>query len=269
MATYLDRIIASHRARAEEDARDRAALEAAARSTGPARGFEAALRGRDHIAVIAEIKRASPSKGPLKPDLDPATMARAYERGGAVAVSVLTDVDFFRGSDSDLSAASAAVQVPVLRKDFTVSANDVLDTRVMGADAVLLIVAALSDGELEEFLALARSIGMDALVEVHDETEAERAVTAGATLIGVNQRDLFSFEVDTGRAVRVATSLPPQVCRIAESGIRDRRDVEHLAGAGFDAVLVGESLVRGPDPQAAVAELAGVPRTAGAGGPTR
>lgn len=269
MATYLDRIIASHRARAAEDARDRAGLDAAARSTGPARGFEAALRDGDHIAVIAEVKRASPSKGPLNPGLDPAAVARAYERGGAAAISVLTDVDFFSGSDSDLRSASAATRVPILRKDFTVSANDVLDARVMGADAVLLIVAALSDGELAEFLALARSIGMDALVEVHDEPEAERAITAGATLIGVNQRDLFTFEVDTDRAVRVAASLPPEVCRVAESGIRDRGDVERLAGAGFDAVLVGESLVRGPDPEAAVAGLAGVPRTAGARGPAR
>lgn len=269
MATYLDRIIASHRAHAAGDGRDLAALEAAARSVGPARGFEAALRAGDHLAVIAEVKRSSPSKGPLRADLDPASMAESYERGGAVALSVLTDSEFFDGSEADLRAARGAVGTPVLRKDFTVSKRDVLDARIMGADAVLLIVAGLSDGELTDFLALARSVGMDILVEVHDEAEASRAISAGATLVGVNQRDLHTFEVDTERAVRVAGSLGSGVCRVAESGIRGRDDVARLADAGFDAVLVGESVVRSADPSAAVARLAGVPRTAGAGGSAR
>ncbi|HVA76224.1 MAG TPA: indole-3-glycerol phosphate synthase TrpC [Acidimicrobiales bacterium] len=262
MATYLDRIIASHRATAADDTRDAVGLEAAARSAGAARGFESALRAGDRLAVIAEVKRASPSKGPLNPGLDPAAIARAYERGGATALSVLTDTDFFEGSEGDLRSARDATLLPVLRKDFTVSAHDVLDARVMGADAILLIVAALSDTELAEFLGLARSLGMDALVEVHDEAEASRALSAGATLVGVNQRDLFTFEVDTGRASRVGASLPREICRVAESGIRGRDDVARLADAGFDAVLVGESLVRSADPAAAVADLAGVARTA-------
>lgn len=260
MATYLDRIVEAHRASAAADRRDPAALADAALSAPPARGFEAGLRSGDHLAVIAEIKRASPSKGTLRPDLDPAGTARAYEEGGASALSVLTDREFFDGSEADLRAARAATRLPVLRKDFTVCANDVLDARIMGADAVLLIVAALSDAELAELMAVAASVGIDALVEVHDETEAARAVSAGATMVGVNQRDLFTFEVDTGRAVRVAASLPEDVCRVAESGISGPADAEILAGAGFDAVLVGESLVRSSEPAAAVSGMARVAR---------
>ena len=218
------------------------------------------MRSGTRIAVIAEVKRSSPSKGPLNPDLDPAELATAYEVGGASAISVLTDNAFFGGSESDLRAARGATSLPVLRKDFTVCARDVLDARIMGADAVLLIVAALSDQELTELLGLAGSVGLDALVEVHDEQEAARALSAGATTVGVNQRDLFTFEVDTGRAARVAGSLPSGVCRVAESGIRDRSDVSLLADAGFDAVLVGETFVRSTQPAAAVADLAGVDR---------
>ncbi|HET6914574.1 MAG TPA: indole-3-glycerol phosphate synthase TrpC [Acidimicrobiales bacterium] len=261
MSTYLDRILESHRERAAADSRDVAALEASAASAPPVRGFESALRAGPRVAVIAEVKRSSPSKGPLNPDLDPAALAAAYEGGGASAISVLTDTGYFGGSESDLRAARGATSLPVLRKDFTVCARDVLDARIMGADAVLLIVAALSDHELAELLGLARSLGLDALVEVHDEREASRALDAGATTVGVNQRDLFTFEVDTGRAARVAGSLPPDVCRVAESGIRDRSDVSLLAGAGFDAVLVGETFVRAAEPAAAVADLAGVERT--------
>ena len=262
MPTYLDRIVGAHRDRAAADRRDTAALEEAARSAPPVRGFEAALRSAERIAVVAEVKRSSPSKGPLNPDLDPATLASAYQDGGAAAVSVLTDTEFFGGSEDDLRSARAATALPVLRKDFTVCPADVLDARIMGADAVLLIVAALADEELGELLGLARSVGLDALVEVHDEREAARALEAGATMVGVNQRDLFTFEVDTGRAARVAGSLPEGVCRVAESGIRDRADVSVLAGAGFDAVLVGETFVRSAEPAAAVADLAGVDRPA-------
>lgn len=262
MATYLDRILEAHRASAAADTRDTSSLEAAARSAPPARGFEAGLRAGDRLAVIAEIKRASPSKGVLNPALDPGGIARAYEEGGASALSVLTDRDYFGGSEGDLRDARAATGLPVLRKDFTVSVNDVLDARIMGADAILLIVAALSDVELSEFISVAASVGLDALVEVHDEAEAERALSVGATLVGVNQRDLFTFEVDTGRAVRVAASLPEDICRVAESGIRGRADAELLAGAGFDAVLVGESLVRSAEPAEAVAAMARVARSA-------
>ncbi|HLT69162.1 MAG TPA: indole-3-glycerol phosphate synthase TrpC [Acidimicrobiales bacterium] len=255
MATYLDRILAAHRARAAADDRPVGDLVARARAEPPARGFAAALRAADGVGVIAEVKRRSPSKGDLAPDLDPAALARAYEAGGAACLSVLTDRDFFAGSPDDLRAARAAAALPVLRKDFTVSPADVCDARLMGADAVLLIVAALDDEELAELHRLALDLGLDALVEVHDEAELERALEVGATLVGVNQRDLVTFEVDHERAVRVARAMPAGVVRVAESGIRGPDDVAALADAGFDAVLVGESLVTAGDPGAAVAGL--------------
>jgi len=259
MATYLDRILAAHRAAAAADRRDLSQLAVEARDRGPAlgrpRGLAAALRAGDELAVIAEVKRASPSKGMLAPQLDPAATAIAYERGGAAALSVLTDAEFFSGSADDLVAARSAVGLPVLRKDFTVCPADVYDARCMGADAILLIAAALSSAELVELAGLAASLGLDALVEVHDEDEAERVLAGGATLIGVNQRDLVTFEVDTARAERVARVLPAGVVSVAESGIRDADDARRLADAGFDAVLVGESLVTSPDPAEAVRAL--------------
>jgi indole-3-glycerol phosphate synthase len=255
MPTYLDRILAAHRAAADDDDRDVALLAQQARAAGRGRGFAAALRTKGGMAVIAEVKRASPSLGVLAPGLDPARLAAAYQAGGAAALSVLTDAEFFAGSPQDLAAARAATALPVLRKDFTVGPADVLDTRCMGADAVLLIAAALSPRELSPLIELAASVGLDALVEVHDEDEAERVLEAGATLVGVNQRDLVTFEVDPERAVRVARMLPGEVTRVAESGIRDATDVRRLADAGFDAVLVGEALVRAADPAAALREL--------------
>jgi indole-3-glycerol phosphate synthase len=255
MATYLDRILDAHRAAAASDGRRVADLVEAAKAGPPARGFAAALRADRGIAVIAEVKRASPSRGPLAPGLDPAVTARGYAAGGAACVSVLTDWEFFSGSPADLVAARAACDVPVLRKDFTVGPADVCDARVMGADAVLLIVAALSPELLAELVDLAAAIGLDALVEVHDEAEAELALAAGATLVGVNQRDLVTFEVDTARAERVVKVLPDGVVRVAESGIRSHDDAARLAAAGFDAVLVGESLVTSSDPAAAVHAL--------------
>jgi indole-3-glycerol phosphate synthase len=207
------------------------------------------------IAVISEIKRRSPSKGDLAPGLDPVELAQQYERGGAVCLSVLTDVDFFGGSIEDLVAARAACTLPVLRKDFTVSARDVCDARIMGADCVLLIAAALDQAELESFLKLAHAIGFDALVEIHDEAELDRAVAAGADLIGVNQRDLVTFAVDTDRAVRMAPQMPTGVVRVAESGITGPADAAVLAGAGYHAVLVGEHLVTSGDPEGGVAAL--------------
>ncbi len=205
--------------------------------------------------MIAEIKRRSPSKGDLAVDLDPAALGREYESGGAAALSVLTDGPHFGGSPDDLAAARDAVAVPVLRKDFTVSAHDVCDARIMGADAVLLIVAALDDHELADFHALAVEVGLDVLVEVHDEPELERAVDVGAGLIGVNQRDLMTFEVDHERAVRVGRSMPNRTLRVAESGVRTVADAQALREAGFDAVLVGESLVTASDPRALVSDL--------------
>jgi indole-3-glycerol phosphate synthase len=256
MSTYLDKILAVHREAARADRRDLARLLVEAGSCGLVpRGFAAALRAGPALSVIAEIKRRSPSKGPLAPDLDPALLAKAYAGAGAACLSVLTDAEFFAGSAEDLAEARCAVDLPVLRKDFTVGPADVCDARLMGADAVLLIVAALTTAELAELLGTARRLGLDALVEVHDEAEADLALSAGAEVIGVNQRDLVTFEVDTQRAVRVARALPGHVLRVAESGVRDRDDVRRLADAGFDAVLVGEALVTAPDPGAALAAL--------------
>lgn len=254
-ATYLDKILAWHRDRAAADERNLGELIDRASLCGPARGFRAALAGGEHLAVIAEIKRRSPSKGDLRADLDPAQMARAYESGGATCLSVLTDEAHFSGSVDDLVAARAACSLPVLRKDFTVSVADVCDARLMGADCVLLIAAALHDQLLVDCLATARLVGIDALVEVHDEAEMTRALQFGADMIGVNQRDLITFTVDQERAVRMAGLFPDDVVSVAESGVRGRHDATVLRDAGYDAVLVGESLVTAADPTAALADL--------------
>lgn len=261
MATYLDAILDAHRSRAAQDARSTDALVELTVGLPPTRGFRSALAQGTELRVIAEIKRRSPSKGPLAIDLDPATLAAAYAAGGASCLSVLTDEDHFGGSADDLGAARAAVDLPVLRKDFTVSANDVCDARLMGADCVLLIAAALDDAELADFAALAFGIGLDVLVEVHDEAELDRAVAAlgedgpDAALFGVNQRDLVTFQVDQERAVRVAALMPEGSVRVAESGVRGHSDAEALAAAGYHAVLVGEHLVTSGDPAAALARL--------------
>jgi len=207
--------------------------------------------------VIAEIKRRSPSKGDLHAGLDPAALANRYAAGGAACLSVLTDADWFGGSAQDLAAARAATELPVLRKDFTVDARDVADARLIGADCVLLIAAALDDSELRDFCALAQEVGVDALVEIHDEAELERALAADAAMIGVNQRDLVTFEVDSERACRMAPLMPDSVVKVAESGVRDRRDVVLLVEAGYQAVLVGESLVTAADPAEQLASLRG------------
>ncbi|MFV2039663.1 MAG: indole-3-glycerol-phosphate synthase, partial [Acidimicrobiales bacterium] len=220
--TYLDAILDHHRRRATADQRDLPALIEHARALEPPRGFRSALFGSERLAVVSEIKRRSPSRGNLSVALGPARLARQYAQGGATCLSVLTDRTHFGGSADDLRVARNAVDLPVLRKDFTVALRDVCDTRLMGADCVLLIVAALDDAELRDFHALATELGLDALVEVHDESEIERALSAGATLIGVNQRDLVTFEVDQKRAVRVASSLPSAVLGVAGSGGRDR-----------------------------------------------
>ena len=260
MGTHLDRIVAAHRATAAADERSLDALVARAAEAPPVRGFAGALRAGSQLRVIAEIKRRSPSKGDLNPDLDPAAVAAAYESGGAACLSVLTDAQFFGGSPADLLAARAACSLPVLRKDFTVDARDVADARIMGADAVLLIVAALDDGELRTFLDLARSLTLDALVEVHDERELDRAIDAGAEVIGVNQRNLATFEVDRELAVKLAPRMPEGAVTVAESGIRGVDDARAVASAGYHAVLVGESVVTSGDQAAAVAALAEVDR---------
>ena len=253
--TYLDRIVEHHRARAAADPRPLDALVESARACVPPRGFARAISSTPHLAVIAEIKRRSPSKGDLNAGLDPAVMARTYQSGGASCLSVLTDEPHFGGSVADLQAARAACELPVIRKDFTVDARDVCDARIMGADCVLLIAAALSAGELSDFLEVARLVDIDALVEVHDEDELAVALGAGATLVGVNQRDLVTFRVDHARAVRMGSVIPDSVVKVAESGVRGREDALSLRAAGYHAVLVGEHLVTAPDPAAALTEL--------------
>jgi indole-3-glycerol phosphate synthase len=261
MATYLDQILQQHRAHAAVDDVLIEDLLDKARAQPAPRGFRAALAtaSERELAVIAEVKRRSPSKGDLAADLDPEALARAYKLGGAACLSVLTDAEWFGGSADDLRVARAAVGMPVLRKDFTVDPRDVARARIMGADAVLLIVAALDDNELTDFHAIAGELDLDCLVEVHDEAELERALRIGADLIGVNQRDLATFEVDTDRAVRVGASMPDGVIRVAESGITGPDDARRLADAGFHAVLVGELLVTAPAPSISVADLR-VPR---------
>jgi indole-3-glycerol phosphate synthase len=255
VATYLDSILAFHRERAARDTRVLSDLVAEAAKSDDARGFRRSLADSDHLAVIAEIKRRSPSKGDLNADLDPGLMARSYEEGGATCLSVLTDEPHFGGSATDLRSARHACSLPVLRKDFTVDTRDVCDARIMGADCVLLIAAALSESEMRDCLSVATDIGIDALVEVHDEVELDVAMRCGATLIGVNQRDLVTFEVDHERAVRMGQAIPSSVVSVAESGVRGREDAMSLRQAGYDAVLVGEHLVTAPDPVKALRDL--------------
>lgn len=256
MATYLDAILEYHRQRAAQDPRPLDELIAHAKEQPPSRGFTNSLRESPTLAVISEIKRRSPSKGDLNAELDAAALAQTYANSGAAALSVLTDEPHFGGSIDDLQSARNAVSIPVIRKDFTVAAIDVCDARIMGADCVLLIAAALSNGELNELSALAHELGLDALIEVHDEAELERALTHSASLlIGVNQRDLVTFSVDQDRAVRVGREIPSTHVRVAESGVRGRDDALALEAAGYDAVLVGEHLVTADDPSAALAAL--------------
>ncbi len=262
MTTVLDDILAAHRKAAEADDRPLDALIRGASATAPARPFRAELAGPG-FSVIAEVKRRSPSAGDLALDLRPAHLAKSYEAGGATALSVLTDAEFFGGTPADLTTARGACSLPVLRKDFTVSEADVCDARLMGADAVLLIVAALSDDELARFRALAADLGMAALVEVHTEEELDRALNAGADLIGVNRRNLRTFEVDSGLAERLAVRIPPGVVTVAESGVRDADDAADLAACGYNAVLVGETLVRSADPATMIRSLRGADRGPG------
>ncbi|MGH9046653.1 MAG: indole-3-glycerol phosphate synthase TrpC [Acidimicrobiales bacterium] len=256
---YLAEIVAAHRAAAAADGRDLDELVEQAMSVPPPTTFVGALTDAEGLSVIAEVKRRSPSRGDLAPDLDAAKVTAEYAAGGAACLSVLTDRVHFGGSAEDLAAAKRAAGLPVLRKDFTVAPADVCDARLMGADALLLIVAALSDGELRELASLAGRLGLDALVEVHDEAELDRALAVGARLVGVNQRDLETFEVDPVRAEKLAPSIPAGVVAVAESGIRGADGARRLAAAGYQAVLVGESLVTAGDRVAAVAGLRGHP----------
>jgi indole-3-glycerol phosphate synthase len=225
------------------------------RALPPAADFEGALRTPD-VSLIAEVKRASPSAGDIA-EVDAGTQAEAYQAAGAAAVSVLTEPRHFNGSLADLRAVRRRTTVPVLRKDFLVHPSQIIESRAEGADAVLLISAALSPAELEELRLAAEDLGMSALVEVHSERDLDRAMGSGARMIGVNARDLETLEVDTDAALALAERVPPDLLLVVESGIRTRRQVERAVRAGAHAVLVGESLMRAADPAAAVRELLG------------
>lgn len=254
--TVLDSILDGVRAdvAARESVVDFAAVKAAAAAAKPALDAAAALRA-DGIGVIAEVKRASPSKGELSTITDPASLARAYEEGGARVISVLTEERRFKGSLADLDAVRKAVGIPVLRKDFIVGPYQIHEARAHGADVILLIVAALDQNTLASLLDRTESLGMTALVEVHTEEEADRALEAGASVIGINARNLKTLEVDRDTFGRIAPGLPSRVVKIAESGVRGTADLLAYAGAGADAVLVGEGLVTSGDPRTAVKDL--------------
>jgi indole-3-glycerol phosphate synthase len=258
MAAILDRIVTATRARVAEARRgaDLRELERRAESYVP-RGFRRALaaKNREGVAVIAELKKASPSKGLIRSDFHPAELARELEAAGAAALSVLTDEEFFQGSLLNLREASGAVAIPCLRKDFIVDEFQLLEARANCADAVLLIVAALSAQELNSLAVEARHRGLDVLCEVHEGDELQRALDAGCDLVGVNTRDLRTFKVDLETAFALAARFPANVVRVAESGIHSSEDVSRLRGAGYDAFLVGESLMRAESPGKALREL--------------
>lgn len=233
------------------------ALAKRARAARPCRGFARALASADGVAIIAEMKRASPSKGALRSDFDPRGLARAYEEGGASAVSVLTDERYFGGRREHLTIARAAARLPILRKDFVLEDYQVYEARAFGADAVLLIAAILDDPALRRLLELAVGLGMDALVEVHTREELERAAQAGARLIGINNRDLRTFQVSLSTTLELAPHAPHDALLVSESGIRSHEDIVRVETAGVRAVLVGEVLMRAPDPRRALRELLG------------
>jgi indole-3-glycerol phosphate synthase len=254
--TVLDSILDGVRAdvAAREALLDFQAIKAAAAAAVSPLDARAALL-EDGIGVIAEVKRASPSKGELADIPDPASLAKAYEDGGARVISVLTEGRRFHGSLDDLDAVRATVNIPILRKDFVVGPYQIHEARAHGADVILLIVAALEQDVLASLIDRTESLGMTALVEVHTEEEADRALEAGASVIGVNARNLKTLEVDRDVFARIAPGLPTEVIRVAESGIRGTADLLAYAGAGADAVLVGEGLVTSGDPRASVSEL--------------
>jgi indole-3-glycerol phosphate synthase len=259
--TILDEILAVKRSEvaAARAGRSLADVEAAARAAGPVRGLLGALRRapRAPVRVIAEIKRASPSAGPIRPGADPAAIARDYARGGASALSVLTDRQFFDGELGFLARARAAVDLPLLRKDFVIDTYQIAEARAAGADGVLLIVAALAAAQLAELLAAARDHQLDALVEVHDLAEVDAALSAGARLLGVNHRDLRTFAVDMTLTAQIAPRVPADVVLVGESGIRTKDDIDALGRAGVHAVLVGEHLMRAASPGDALIALRG------------
>ncbi len=223
----------------------------------PTRGFLRSLHGRSPLALIAEIKKASPSKGTIRPSFDPADLGGRLEKAGAAALSVLTDEHFFQGHLDYLGAVRASCALPLLEKDFVLDPYQIVEARASGADAVLLIAALLSDEMIREFLDLARALGLDCLVETHSEKELDRALALDAPLIGINNRDLKTFDVDPERAIRLAPRIPQGRTIVAESGIQTHDDIRRLAAAGIHAVLIGETIMRRDDVAAAARELLG------------
>lgn len=249
----LERILQATRIRVELLEPRRREIEERAAAMPPSRGFGAALAASG-LQVIAEIKRRSPSAGDISIHLDPATQASRYETGGAAAISVLTEPNFFGGSLADLAAVRAAVEIPILRKDFVIDEVQIHEARAAGADAVLLIVAALDEARLAALLAVGRSVGLDVLVEAHTGAELEIANRCGAQIVGINNRDLHTFKTDLATAERLAPDVGGSI-KVAESGVSSPQGAARMAAAGYDAILVGEALVRSADPAAFVAEL--------------
>jgi len=269
MSNVLDRICADKRAHvaARKAAAPLATLVETAKRASKPRGFARALQAAvasGRYGLIAEIKRASPSKGLIRPDFDPATLARAYERGGASCLSVLTDAPYFQGADEHLAAARAAVDLPVLRKDFMLDPYQIVEARALGADCVLLIVAALEGGEARDLEALAFEHGMDVLIEVHNEAELERALRLRSPLIGVNNRDLKTLKTDIATTRRLGRLVPKDRLLVSESGLYTPADLADMAAHGARCFLIGESLMRQPDVEAATRALLTAPATVGA-----
>jgi indole-3-glycerol phosphate synthase len=256
----LSRIVETKRLEVESLHSRERELKAAAAEAGPARDFEAAIGRPSEVSLIAEAKRRSPGAGPIRPDLDVVELAGSYERAGAAAMSVLTDGDYFGGDLADLTRAREAVDLPVLRKDFLLEELQVVEARAAGADAVLLIARILDDERLTRLREEAEALGMTALVEVHDSHEAERALEAGASVLGINNRNLKTFETSIEVTLEIAEGIPPSVTLVSESGIRTAADVERLGSVGVDAILVGEALLSKESPGEAASRLVGFRR---------
>ncbi|WP_018751397.1 indole-3-glycerol phosphate synthase TrpC [Paenibacillus sanguinis] len=259
---YLERIVETKKQEVQRLAKIFSRIEAEERiaGLGPTRGFHRALTegSQREMGLIAEVKKASPSKGLIRPDFQPVALAESYEAAGADCISVLTDETYFQGSGAYLEAIRAAVGIPLLRKDFIIDERQVYEARLLGADAVLLIAAILTDSQLRDYLALSQALGLDALVEVHDQLELERVLTLGtARLIGINNRNLRTFEVSLDTTAALAQLVPSDVTLISESGISSRQDIEYLSGKGANGVLIGETFMRREHIGEAVQELLG------------